>query len=136
MRPFFVIGSYPVAGDIAHLIEIGEHVGVQHFRSIRLVEPFDERILVRFSRLDVSKFHTVLLAPVHQRLRDELRTVVHAQCPGCATPLGQLLERSHNTAAWDRGVDDDVQHFSNPVVQDVQHAEALSTEQHIAHEVE
>lgn len=38
MWPLFVVHSEPVLRDLANLLEIGEQVGVEHFRSIGLIE--------------------------------------------------------------------------------------------------
>ena len=74
-------------------------MGIQHLHAIGFIEALDERVPIRFSRLDVSKLHIIIFAPVDQHLRDQLRAVVEAKCAGQASPRGDLLWPSkHETA--------------------------------------
>ena len=49
---------------------------IEHFFSVASVEPFDERVLVRATGLDIVDGDIVLAAPVGEDLGSHLRTVV------------------------------------------------------------
>jgi hypothetical protein len=78
VRPFLVVHPEPVSADLAHLLEILEHVGIEHFVTIGLVVALDVSVLVGFAGLNVPRLNAVSLAPVEQLLSDELRSVIHA----------------------------------------------------------
>ena len=63
MGTFFVVNLDPLGADLANLVEILEHVGVQHLFPIRPVEPLDLGILVRLARLDVTQLDRMAFAP-------------------------------------------------------------------------
>ena len=54
MWAIFVVIDQPLLGDGLHLLQIGEQVCVEHFSAICPVEAFNERVLIRFARLDIT----------------------------------------------------------------------------------
>ncbi len=98
MRAVFVVGRFPFHADFAHLFQGREQVGIEYFISIAFVEPFNERVLVRPAKLDVSDIYAVSFAPVYSGLDTELGTIV-------ATNRGWLaayFNRSTQLGTWDK----------------------------------
>jgi hypothetical protein len=52
MQSLLVVFAQPVLGDLAHLLDGFEHVGIEHLVSIGLVEALDEGVLIRFAWRD------------------------------------------------------------------------------------
>jgi hypothetical protein len=78
MGPFFVVHLKPFGAELAHLVEILEHVGVEHFVAEAAVVALDVGVLIGLARLNVTRIDAVVFSPVEQLLGDELRPVVHA----------------------------------------------------------
>ncbi len=67
MRPFFVVLSYPVFGDLSHFIQRSEHVHIQDFIAVGSIEALHIGVLRRLARLDKLQFNAVFLCPLSQR---------------------------------------------------------------------
>lgn len=132
MRSSFVVGREPSSGDLAHLIEIFEHVCVEHFAAIGTIEAFDVGVLVGLAGLDVAQLHGVRLAPVDEGLGDQFRTVVAADRFGHTTPRSELLEHTHDAFGRNRGVDLDGQRLAHAFVEHVERAEPTSAVEHVS----
>ena len=76
MRPLLVVRPQPLGRHLPHLIEIVEEVGVEDLAAVRPVESFDVGVLVRLAGLDVTDLDLVFLAPVDEKLAQELRAIV------------------------------------------------------------
>src|SRR3977135_3997642 len=76
MWPLFVVLLEPHFGLFTHLVQSLKHEHVEHRLAVAAIESFDKAILHRFARFDELKRYLVLLGPVSQGQRDELRTVV------------------------------------------------------------
>jgi hypothetical protein len=50
--------------DVTYLLDRVEHVSIDHLVAIRLVEGLDERVLIRFARLDEPQLDVTLLTPL------------------------------------------------------------------------
>jgi len=79
MGPLGVVGLEPGLGDLAHLLEGVEEIGVEDFFSETPIEPLDEGILIRLSRLDIADRNALGCAPVDEGLRRELGPIVPAE---------------------------------------------------------
>jgi hypothetical protein len=66
--PHLIVQLKPSASDLADLVEITKQIQVKHLLTVAAVEPFDERILIRFARLDVMDEYALAMPPVHKRL--------------------------------------------------------------------
>ncbi len=69
-----------------------EHFHVQTFVSQLAVEAFDIAVLNRLARPDEVQMHTVSVRPEIQRLRGELRAIVHRDRLRCAAQHDHLVE--------------------------------------------
>ncbi len=78
MRSVLVVVGQPVVSDGLNLFDGVEQVGVEHFRSEFLVEPFDVGVLVGLARLDVVQSNAFVLGPFDEVMACHLGTVVHA----------------------------------------------------------
>ena len=78
MWPLLVVSPEPRSADLADLVQIFEHIGIEHFVSKRAVVALDVRILIGLAGLNVTRLDAVALAPVEQLLGDELGVIVHA----------------------------------------------------------
>lgn len=78
MRSFLVVDPEPGVAYVAHLLEILEHVGVEHLLAETAVEAFDVGVLVGFPGLNGTRFDAVSLTPVEQFLGNQLGAVIHA----------------------------------------------------------
>lgn len=108
MGPFGIVLHQPGIHRSAHLRQITERVGIEHFSSERAVEPFNVRILSGLPRLDPMQDHVLIRAPILQGLTNEpLRRPgpVHCHCVTAqayhstppADPVdGSLVERAVN----------------------------------------
>lgn len=81
MGSLLVVLDHPLTHDLADLVEVTEQIQVQDFIAHRAVEAFDVGILVRLAGLDVADEDPVGLAPGHERLTQELRTVIDPTSP-------------------------------------------------------
>ena len=76
--PLAVVNPEPGVGESAQLRDGFKEVRVQHLGSITPIEALNVGVLVRLAWLDVVRRHTVLDAPVDERLRREFGAVVDA----------------------------------------------------------
>lgn len=89
MRPFLVVLVQPVIGDRAHLVDRLEHVRVEHFIAIGLVEAFDERVLIGLAGLDEAQLDPSLVAPLGECNRCQLAAVVQGRS-ACGFPYSSI----------------------------------------------
>jgi len=66
---FFVVIGHPPVGGFADVVETGEKVSVGNFLAEGAIEAFDERVLIRFSWLDVLQCDAVGLEPTGEHRR-------------------------------------------------------------------
>jgi len=74
-----ITSSYPVFGDLPHLVKISKGVAIQRLMAISVVEPFGVRILCQLNRLDASHLATIGLGPLRE-LADP-RCICSGSCP-------------------------------------------------------
>ena len=84
MRSVFVVNRFPFFGHFPNLVQGREEMGIEYFVPVALVEPFDKRILIWLTRLDVADLCTVFFTPVHKGLGAELGAIVAADGGGPA----------------------------------------------------
>lgn len=137
-----IVGSVLVVVDreapacLADVLEPGEQMNIKDFLAVGAVEALDVGVLVRLAGLDVLDRHAVCLRPLHERLAEELRSVVHAQHLRQGPLLADLLEQPDQPLRRDRGVDLDVDDLAVEVVGDVEGAEAAAADQCILEDAE
>jgi len=122
-------------GHFAHLVEIVEQPGIEHFLAIGSIEALDERILIRFSGLNEPDQHAVAPGPLRKGLAKELRAIVHTQQIRQRTLASQLLEDADQSGTGEGGVDFDRDYFPVEVVDHVESPEPGPAIQGVAHEV-
>lgn len=79
MVSFFVVFEHPCPGNFTFLIEIPEQPSAQHFGSIRTIEAFDKRILIRFTGLDVVEHDAVFFTPTDKDFAQKFGPIVGSQ---------------------------------------------------------
>jgi hypothetical protein len=89
--PVFVVTPQPTAGDLAHVFNGVEDVGVEHFVAAGAVEALDEGVLIRLPRLNEQQCNVVLLAPAGKVMPGQLGPVIAANCRRLAVDLPRLL---------------------------------------------
>lgn len=73
-----VVVTQPVLSAFADFRKRAEGVHVEDTPWVAAVESFDEAVLHRFAGLDEAELNAVLLNPISQGDRDQLRAVVQA----------------------------------------------------------
>lgn len=84
MGPLLVVVDQPVVSDLLYLVDGLEHVGAEHFFAVGLVEPLDERILVRLARFGEAQRNAALFSPILEGVTGELVPIVQSQGFGLA----------------------------------------------------
>jgi hypothetical protein len=135
MWSFFVVLLEPLRGLLSNFIQALKHKHIQHRFTVAAIEPFNETILHRLAGFDELQGYAMLLGPVSQRQRDELRTIVQSQLERVAARSGYPLERAHHAFGRQVEVHLDRQRFAVEVIHHVESAKARATPQRIAHEV-
>src|SRR5712691_3399804 len=96
MWSFFVVFLHPLRGLLSDFIQALEHKHVEHRFAIAAIEPFNETILHRLARFDELERYAMLLGPVSQRQRNELRPIVQSQLERIAARSGYAVKRAHH----------------------------------------
>lgn len=76
MWAVFVVIDQPLMRDRLDLFEVCEQVSIEHFRTVRAIEPFDKSILVGLARLDISDGNPFASRPLRKRSRDHFRPII------------------------------------------------------------
>jgi len=101
MRAFIVVDPQPASADLAHLLEIVKHVGVEHFIAETAIIALDVAFLGGVAGLNVARIDAVVLAPVEQPLSDELGVVVQASAAGNPrNAASRSSTRTSSLAGW------------------------------------
>ena len=79
MGTLMVVAMTPVLEHSTHFAHVVEDVAVEHLGAHGSIEPFDQRVLRRFARLDEAQLDQVVARPLCERMTDELRPVVHTE---------------------------------------------------------
>ncbi len=72
MWAMFIIDGHPLCCEFPHLFQTSKEIEIEHFISVRAIEPFKKGILSRASRLNVIDQHPISLPPVLEGLSQEL----------------------------------------------------------------
>ena len=73
-----VVFPEPSLGLVSDEIKLREQISIQNLFTVDAVEPLDQSVLGRFSRLEIPDLDTVLCGPCIENGRSELRAIVHA----------------------------------------------------------
>ena len=84
MRPLLVVFDEPALGDLLHLLDRFEDVGVEHLGAVRAVEALDEGVLVGLAGLNEAQLDVPLAGPVDEGMAGKLAPVVEAQRGGAS----------------------------------------------------
>jgi hypothetical protein len=90
--PFFVVLLEPLFGLLFYFVQSLKHEHVKHRFTVTAIESLNETVLHRFAWFDELQSHAVLLGPLSQSQRDELRTVVCSELERVAADCGCLVE--------------------------------------------
>ena len=116
MGPLGVVGRKPLFGDRAHLVEGVEEVRVENLFAKCAIEPFDERILIRLSRLDVADGDALRGTPLDEGLRGERGPVIDAHASGAAVEPNEVIQDANHPRARDRRPDFDGEATCSPTL--------------------
>ena len=97
MGPLLVVLLHPLCTDLPHLIQRLEYIGIEHFVSIGPIEPFDEGILIRLARLNISERDPTVDAPARKAVGQELGPVIQSNRLGLTTPGRHLVQHPQDT---------------------------------------
>jgi len=135
MGTVLVVVDHPPVCDFTDIRQGVEKVQAEHFLPVRSVKPFDVRILVRFSRLNIADDHPRRLGPCDKIAAEKLRAVIGPQNIG-ESPFGaQPFKYANQPSASDGCIDLHSQAFTVEIVNDVKRPEPLAGIEGIAHEV-
>jgi hypothetical protein len=136
MGPLGVVALEPGDGDLLHLLEGVEEIGVEDLVAKRAVEPFDEGSLIRLPGLDVADGDALHEAPVHECLRGELGPVVHAHPGGAAVQLDEVIQDPDHAGAANRRSQFNREGLPIAFVEDVEGPKPAPVVERVGHEIE
>ena len=135
MRPFIIVIFYPLLGQIPCLIKREEQVGIQHILAVGSVETLHYGILLGLALLDFCPFYFVLIKPLLEKMRGELRSIIRADSFWRPVLLDDALKIRNHRPCRHRAADVDAQAFPVVLVHDVQRTELRAVYQRVAHKV-
>lgn len=121
--------------SVAHLIEILEEPCVKDLLTVCPIEALDERILIRFSGLNVADKHPMALSPLCEDFTEKLRAVVYTNHVRQRSLCADLLEDTNQARSSDRGVNLDGDGLTVEVIDDIEDPEPRTTVQRVGNEV-
>lgn len=135
MGTVLVVVDHPPVRSFPDVSQGVEQIQAEHFLPVRSVKPFDVRVLVRFSRLNIADDHPRGLGPCDKIAAKKLRTVIGPQNIR-EPPFGaQPFKYANQPFAGDGCVDLHGQAFTVEIINDVKRPEPLACIEGIAHEV-
>ena len=135
MVSFFVVFEHPCPGDFSHFIEVTEQPSIEYLVTIRAIEAFDKRILIRLPRLNIVEHNPVVLAPTDNDFAQESGSIVGSQNIRQTALLFQLFEYPNQPSAWKRRINLDRKRFTIEVIKDIERSKTHAVVQGITHEV-
>lgn len=126
MGSVVVVAVQPVGRHVTHLLQVIEHVAVEDFGAVGLVEALDIGALRGFARLDVLQGDAPALSPLGQRVSDELWAVIQSNRQWRTAHLHQLVQGPNDAHSRQAGVDLDAQALAVELVDDVEGPEAAT----------
>lgn len=135
MGPLFVILQQPFGGDLPYLLQRLKHIGTEHFSAIGPIIAFDDGILIRFPRLNMSHLNCSFGTPRHESLGDELRTVVEPKGFRLAAPGHDLFEDADHVLRRQGRIYFDRQGLSHAFIQNIEGLKPSTPVQSITHEI-
>jgi hypothetical protein len=136
MGPLGIVDLQPGLGDLAHLLEGVEEIGVEDLFAEAPIESFDEGVLIRLSRLDVADGNALRRAPVDKGFGREFGPVVDAHAGRPAVEPDEVVEDPDHTGTGDRRPDLDRQGLPIALVEHVEGPEAAAVVEGIRHEIQ
>lgn len=101
MRSFIIVIFYPLLGQIPCLIKREEQVGIQHILEVGPVETLHYGILLGLALLDFRPFYFVLIKPLLEKIRGELRSVISTDSFWLPVLLDDALKiRNHRSCRY------------------------------------
>src|SRR6266849_1526326 len=134
--PLGVVGREPGVGDLLHLVEGVEEVGVEDLLTKRAIQSLDEGILIRLPGLDVADADTLRPTPVPAGLGGELGPVVHAYPGGAAVQLDEIIQDPDHAGARNGRPDLDRESLPIAFVEDVEGPKPAAVVERVGHEIE
>jgi hypothetical protein len=93
--------DHEAPGGFADVFEAGEQMDVEDFLAVGPVEALDVGVLVRLAGLDLLDGHTVRFRPLHKRIAEQLRPVVHLFLLCCGARHHPKEQRFHLSCGSD-----------------------------------
>ena len=135
MGTLFVVVLSPLVNPLLGICHAEEPVLVQTLLPEAAIERFDVCILCGLSWAAEVKLHVVEVSPPVQRLRNELRSIVHADRGRLATLLRDRLQNLNHVVAGQTLSNADCQILTGKVIDSRQNPKSLATEELVGHEV-
>ena len=135
MWPLFVVFDFPPVGGFPYLVQVAEQIQIKNFVSVRFIESFDVRILVRFTGLNVLNRHPVVFSPGEKLTAEKFWAIVGSQGLGQSTLQAQALKHSDQSFAGDRCIDFNMEQFTIEIIDHVKGAEPAACIERITHKV-
>jgi len=136
MWAVFVVIDQPLIRDRLNLFDVCKQMGIQDFRPLGAVEPFDKSILVRLARLDITDRNTFTGGPFCERARQHFRAVIQAYGIGGAVVVNKASQNTDQAGRGYGSSDLDGQTFPVGFVDDVERPEPSPTVQSVMHKVQ
>lgn len=102
---------------------MSEHIHIQHTLPVAAVKALNKSVLHRPAGLDEFQLHPMLLRPVGQACRDELRPVIHPDLDRVTALCRNPFQHPNHSCRRQIQVDLDTQCFTVEVVHHVEGAE-------------
>lgn len=77
MRPLGVLFHQPALCNYPCFIQFSDQIRIQSFCPVRPLEPFDNSIFCRLTRLNKFELHVIFFSPLCQCQRDQFWSFVH-----------------------------------------------------------
>gem|GEM_PF-5052153 len=135
MKSFIIVIFYPLLGQIPCLIKREEQVGIQHILAVGSVETFHYGILLGLPLLDFCPFYFVLIKPLLEKMRGELRSIIRADSFWLPVLLDDALKIRNHRPCRHRVANVDAQALPVVLIHDVQRTELRAVYQRATHKV-
>ena len=135
MWPLFVIFDFPPVGGFPYLAQIPKQIQVEDFVSVCFVKAFDERVLVRFTGLNVLNFHPGLFGPGNKFTAEKFGAVIGSQDIRKSALQTKTFKDPDLLLSGDGRVDLNMQQLPVEIVNHVKGPKSTTGIKRIAHKV-
>src|SRR5437773_1595408 len=122
MWPLFVVLLQPLFRLFTNFFQTLKQEHVEHRFAVTAIESFNKAVLHRLAWFDELQSHAVLLGPLSQSQRDELRTIVQSELERVAADSGYLVKLAHDPRGRQVKVNRDGQRLAIEVINHIEGA--------------